>query len=206
MPGRHTDPARSSVGSDLFRFAVLLAILAVVLIGGSRVLTNLMGSGGDLEATNVSSTSGAATTATPTVAPQTSAPQPTVQTSTTTSTATTTTETTSATTPSTTATSAVAEPPVALDPSEVSVLVLNSTSRSGLAARLVQSLDALGYQTPEPTNYQTPLDQSRVWYVEGFRLEAEAVALVVPDALVELTQIESPSSPVTVVLGASFTE
>ena len=100
----------------------------------------------------------------------------------------------------------MAEPPVALDPSEVSVLVLNSTRRSGLAARLVQELDALGYQTPEPSNYQTLLDQSRVWYVEGFRLEAEAVAVVVPDALVELTPSDSPSSPVTVVLGASFTE
>lgn len=194
MSGRHLDPSRSSVKRDLIRFVVLLAILAIVLIGGAKLITDVLQSG---EETPLAQS----TTTTTTRAPSTTTTSSTTSQATTTTASTGASTTTSTSQPTTTTTAAVA-----LDPSEVSVLVLNSTSRTGLAARLVERLDALGYQTPEPTNYPNPLDQSRVWYVEGFALEAAAVAELVPDAIVEITPLETPRAAITVVLGASFTE
>lgn len=202
MPGRHADPSRSSLRSDLFRFLVLLVILAVLLIGGVSLLIRLVNSG---DADAVAATSSSTVTVASTTRPTTTTTTTTTQATTTTTTqATTTTTAAAATTTTTQATTTTTA--VALDPSEVTLLVLNSTSRSGLAARLTARFDELGYQTLEPTNYTPALDTSRVWYVDGFALEAAAVAELVPDAIVELYPGQSPQAAITVVLGASFTE
>jgi cytoskeletal protein RodZ len=189
---------RSSVRSDLVRFIVLLVILAAMLIGGFALIARFLQTD---EATPVAVSSTTSSTSTQVSTTTTTIDPPSSTSSAPTTAATTTEPSTTTTTEATTTTAAVA-----LDPSEVSVLVLNSTTRTGLAARFVERLDALGYQTPEPTNYPTPLDQSRVWYVEGFELEAAAVAELIPDALVEVSPQESPRAAITVVLGASFSE
>jgi len=208
MPGRHADPTRSSVKSDLIRFLVLLAVLATVLIGGFALLSRVLSTDDGSAAAATDRTTGTTLDPTTTRVSTTTVPTTTPASTSTTTEGITTTEASTATTgaATTTAAATTTTAAVALDPTEVSVLVLNSTSRTGLAARFVERLDALGYQTPEPSNYPNPLDTSRVWYVEGFELEAGIIAELVPDAIVEVTPLESPRAAITVVLGASFTE
>ncbi len=88
-------------------------------------------------------------------------------------------------------------------PSDIRVLVLNSLGTAGLAAQVTDRLAALGYQTLPPDNYGPPIDQSRVWYREGFGGEALELAAQFPDALVERNEFEAEAD-IIVVLGASF--
>ena len=116
-----------------------------------------------------------------------------------------TTTTTTTAQPSTTAeaatTTTVAQPRPA---GEVTVLVLNSTGRSGLAARVTAELAALGYQMLEEDNYPTRLATTAVWYAPGFELEAQVLAENFPDAEVEPFPGDDESADIVVVLGASF--
>ena len=88
-------------------------------------------------------------------------------------------------------------------PGEISVLVLNAEGTVGLAGEVSSQLQALGYQTLEPTNYQPLLSQTRVWYAEGFEGEAFALAAEFPDALVELMPADFGDAEIVVVLGES---
>ncbi|MDR9449815.1 MAG: LytR C-terminal domain-containing protein [Acidimicrobiia bacterium] len=90
------------------------------------------------------------------------------------------------------------------DPSEITVLVLNSTNRPGIGAELTDTLEDAGYQTLEPDNWSTPFSVSRVWYAAGFETEGAVIARYVsPDAIVELFQGVAQAD-IIIVLGASY--
>lgn len=60
---------------------------------------------------------------------------------------------------------------------EVSVGVGNATGIDGLASRATRQLTNNGYGAIDPQNKQgDPLDESAVYYVDGFKLDAIAVA------------------------------
>ena len=107
------------------------------------------------------------------------------------------------TTSSSASTTTTTEP--VLPPAEVTVLVLNSTDRSGLAGRVTETISGLGYMTLEAANYGTPLEESRLRYAPGFEDEAEELARVLPDMVIEPNP-EPPQADLVVVLGASFQE
>ncbi len=92
-----------------------------------------------------------------------------------------------------------------LTPAEITVVVLNATQRSGLAGRVTETIGLLGYQMLEAANYANPLEDSVLWYVEGFEDEAAALARVLPDMMVELNP-EAPQADLVIVLGSSFEE
>ena len=90
-------------------------------------------------------------------------------------------------------------------PSEVTVLVLNSTGRGGIAAALSTALGQAGYQTLQADNYEPGLEQSRVWYLGDFGPEAAQLqAEFVPDAAVEPYEGPDVGADIVVVLGAGF--
>jgi hypothetical protein len=94
------------------------------------------------------------------------------------------------------------------DPSEVRVLVLNSTEIAGAAGRLTEELAAQGYQTLEASDFTPEQDPSRVWYREGFSAEANVLAELIPGSLVE--SIPDPTvgegADIVIVLGTGYEE
>lgn len=62
-------------------------------------------------------------------------------------------------------------------PADVQVLVINGASRAGVAGRGTDVLIAAGYATATPDNANAD-GPSAIFYSEGFRLEAEAIAAV----------------------------
>ncbi len=91
-------------------------------------------------------------------------------------------------------------------PEEITVEVLNSTNRQGVAAVLTEKLEAAGYQTNKPTNYEKSLKKSRVWYRKGLSAEAKILAEeFVPDAIVEAFPggIDTDAGLI-VIIGASY--
>ncbi len=174
MKGRHVNQGPSTFGRDL-----VLMVAGIVLVGGLVFGgLSLLGSEDDPVAT----------------ATATSAPP-----STTTSSSSTSTSTTAA--PVTTVVTTTTIP--VRPPSEVRVLVLNSVGTPGLAADVVADLAALGYRTLPPDNYGPLVEQSRVWYRDGFGGEALELAAQFPDALVERNEFEADAD-IIVVLGASY--
>ena len=65
--------------------------------------------------------------------------------------------------------------PVVRPPAQVRVLVLNGSGQSGVAARGATFFTDAGYATAEPANAARP-GASVVYYAEGYRAEAEAIA------------------------------
>lgn len=190
MPGDHAAPGlrrfyRELTGS-LIRWFIIAAIIIVVVWGVSRLLDSL---GGD-----------PATTPTQPVA-TTEVPPPVTSTSTTSATTTSTTTTTSSTSTTTTTTL-----PAELPASEVQVIVLNSTTRSGLAAGVSDNLAEAGYQMLEPDNYRPTLDVSRIWFTPDFEDEAITLAGQIPQTMVVEPYPEDGAAPadIIVVLGADF--
>lgn len=115
-----------------------------------------------------------------------------------------TTTTTAPTTTTSTTTTTTLPPP--REPEELTVLVLNSTRRSGLAGRTTARIADLGYQTLPADNYSPTLDVSLVRYAEGLEREAEALAEVVPDSNLELWAEADPPPHLVVILGLSYVE
>ena len=195
MPGRHASADRSRFRRDLTRLIVLVTLAVVVAVGAALIIDYLR-SGPDepdvsAPTTGVSGTFG-------THAPSTTAePRPT----TTVTAATSTVPTVATTVPETTSTL----PPVR-PADRLTVLVLNSTRVAGLAGRVTERLSELGYRTLDADNHPEALQTSVVWYVEGFRREAEVLAEAFPDADVEPFPGDDPQAPLTVVLGASHRE
>ncbi len=117
------------------------------------------------------------------------------------------TTTTAAPTTTTTSTTTTTVPVIeARPPEEVTVLVLNSVGTAGLAGRVTERLAELGYDTLEPDNYEPRLDQSLIWYKEGFGPEAQDLAANFPDAVTEFNPDGLPEADVVVLLGASYEE
>jgi hypothetical protein len=81
------------------------------------------------------------------------------------------------------------------DPSSVSVVILNGTGESGLASERGEALGAVGYTWTAANAAGVPVDLSKVYYLDGFRDEANAVAeaLAGGAGLVEL----APPDPTT---------
>lgn len=105
--------------------------------------------------------------------------------------------------PTTTTTVPVIE---ARPPEEVTVVVLNSVGTTGLAGRVTGLLDELGYNTLEPDNFEPLLEQSLIWYKEGFGPEAQDLAANFPDAVTEFNPDGLPEADIVVLLGASYEE
>lgn len=154
----------------------LLALLAVAVIAAAAAGVRLFLGGDDAPPATVAAP---ATTTTTTLPP-----------------------TTTTTLPPTTTTTL---PPLR-EPAELTVLVLNSTGRSGLAGRTTQRIADGGYQTLPADNFSPTLDTSVVRYAAGLEREAEVLAAQIPDANLELSEEEDPAADLVVVLGLSFEE
>jgi len=190
MPGRHAAPGYRRLLRELFIFMVKVVFWGAIVFG-AVLLFQMIFPGDDSSATTTTFQSTTATTVASTA---------TTEATTTTTVAPTTTTTTETTTTTIATTTTLA----GRDPSEITVLVLNSTNRSGIAADLSETLAEVGYQTLESTNWETPFSVSRIWYVTGFEAEAAVlVRYVSPDAIVELFQGVSQAD-IIIVLGASY--
>jgi hypothetical protein len=68
--------------------------------------------------------------------------------------------------------------PLLRPPNEVSVRVGNgSDGRKGLAGRATRKLDSAGYGTLEAKNKEgTPIDDSSVYYIDGYKVDAIQIA------------------------------
>ena len=84
--------------------------------------------------------------------------------------------------------------------------MLNSVGTAGLAGRVTEKLDALGYETLEPDNFEPLLEQSLIWYKPGFGPDANDLAANFPDAVTEFNPDELPEADIVVLLGASYEE
>lgn len=181
--GKHVASGSSAFIRDLVVMGVGIVVVGVLLYGGLSLLAGL-GSDDDALAGDTTTSTTEATTITPPDS----------------STMTATTEASTTTEPTTTTTLPLPRPPA-----EVTVLVLNSTDRSGVAGALTTSLGEAGYRTLQPDNYEPTLDQSRVWYVGDFALEAADIAAeFVPDALIEPYEGPDLGADVVVVLGVGY--
>lgn len=109
-------------------------------------------------------------------------------------------------TTSTTSTTTTTTLPTAADPSEITVLVLNSTSRTGLAASATADIATLGYLTEEPTNIAPERAGLEIYYIDGLDLEAIALSELLGGAILFLdTQDIVPAGvDLVVVLGADY--
>lgn len=182
--GKHVATGSSAFIRDLVVMAVGIVIVGVLLYGGLSLFAGL-GADDDPDASGTTLTT-ATTSPTSSEAP-------------TTTTAPRTTTTTTA--PTTTTIEAV----VAREPSEVTVLVLNSTGRAGIAGALTTAFGEAGYQTLQADNYEPTLEQSRVWYLGDFAPEAaEIQAEFIPDGAVEPYEGPDLGADVVVVLGAGY--
>ncbi len=97
--------------------------------------------------------------------------------------------------PAVTAPTTTTDTVVVDDPSSVSVVILNGTGESGLASERGEALGAVGYTWTAANAAGVPVDLSKVYYIDGFRDEANAVAeaLAGGAGLVEL----APPDPTT---------
>lgn len=93
-------------------------------------------------------------------------------------------------------------------PSEVTVVVLNSMGLDGAAGRKTTEISEAGYQTLTPDNYTPEQDPSRIWYREGFAAEASRLLDFLADATVEPLPDETlqEGADVILVLGTGYTE
>lgn len=111
----------------------------------------------------------------------------------------------------TTATSATTTPTTireALAPSQVRVIVLNSTDVAGEAAALTDELALLGYQLAEPTNYTPELSDTMIFHADDFALEAIELSESLPDSTVasDPELAATWGVDVVVVIGRSYVE
>lgn len=195
MPGRHASPDRSRFRRDLTRLIVLVTLAVAVAVGAALIIDYLRS--GPEEPPAAAPATGEPETDVPQASSTTVAPRPSTTVAPTTSTV--------ATVATTVAETTTTLPPVR-PPDRLTVLVLNATRVSGLAGRVTELLSGLGYRTLDPDNHPESLQTSVVWYVEGFRREAEQLAEAIPDADVEPFAGDDPQAPLTVVLGASYRE
>lgn len=185
--GRHASENQAPFIRDLAIMALVIIVVAMVVFGAISFLVNVFGDDTPLAA-------GSSSTTTTTELPATS------------STTTTSPTTTSTTRPPTTTSTTAATVTTIRDNAEVRVLVLNSTGISGLAGRLSEELADLGYDMATPDNYPEALEQSRIWYAEGFGAEALELGAQIPDALTEKLEDAELDADIVVVLGASYEE
>ena len=180
MPGRHASPAKPRFYRDLLTMVGGILLVAIIAYLGMDAFFGTQTSGSIDTTAAVAATTAAVTTTTG---------------------ATTTSTTASLTTTTGTTTTAA----TLRDPTEIQVRVLNGVGTAGLAAAVSAELQGLGYQMLDPGDYSPTLDQSRVWYSEGFEGEAFELAAEFPDAQVEQANAEiDAEADIVVVLGESY--
>jgi hypothetical protein len=186
--GRHSRRSGPGFYRDVLFLIAGILIVGAIVFGGLSLWAG-RGSGAG-ETTSTSGAPDATTTTTSTM------PTSTVDGAT--STAPSTTEPTTPTTPTT-----VRE---VRPPADVTVVVLNSTGRAGLAADLTAQLESLGYEMLPPDNYSPELSDTTIFYADGFSLEAQALADSVPDATLSTDQepVQSSGADLVVVIGSSY--
>lgn len=191
MPGDHAAPGLKRFYRELSSSLIRWLIVAAVIIAGAWGIGALF-----------DSLRGAGTTST-TIAPSDDGPPTGTSSTTTLAPATTTTTSTSTTTSITTTTTTL---PPELEPSEIEVVVLNSTTVSGLAAGVSDNLGVVGYRMLEADNYRPTLETSRIWYDTDFEDEAISLAELIPQTLiVEPWPGDGPiPADIVVVLGTDF--
>lgn len=93
-------------------------------------------------------------------------------------------------------------------PGEVTVIVLNGSGKSGVAATNTLTIGAAGYKMAGPANANAQIDKTAVYYAKDFQVEATAVAAVLgkPADSVAALPAQAPGpgadkSNVVVVLG-----
>ena len=150
--GSHLKPGRSRFAWEVIRYVLAWALVVTAVVGLFWLLQEVLP---DLVSSDATTTTTEATGATTTT-----------EVSTTTSTSTTTTTTV----PSETTTTTTV--PEARPPEEVSVTVLNSTPRVGLAAEVAADLAELGYVVGQPANATPQRAVTTILYAEGFGIEA----------------------------------
>lgn len=99
--------------------------------------------------------------------------------------------------------------PLLRPPNELSIRVGNgSDGRQGLAGRATRRLEGLGYGTLEPKNKEgEPTDESFVYYIDGFKIDAIQVATVLNIAegqvrpLLDNPGVPTDGADVIVILG-----
>jgi hypothetical protein len=96
-------------------------------------------------------------------------------------------------------------------PAEVTVIVLNGTSTSGVAGKYSDAVGSAGYQMLEPGNASSQTPTTLVYFVEGFEAEAAAVALaagvpatVTPTPMPDPPPGEIGAANVVVVIGTDI--
>ncbi len=188
MAGRHAAPGYGGFFRELGIFTLKVVFWGAIVFGAVLLFQAVFSADdSDVTTTTAQATSGTSTTTTATTQPVITTVSP---------------ETT--TTVATTTTQATTTTLGGRDPSEITVLVLNSTTRGGIAADLTDTLEDAGYQTLEPDNWSTPFSVSRVWYAAGFETEGAVIARYVsPDAIVELFQGVAQAD-IIIVIGASY--
>lgn len=186
--GRHTKRLNPAFLRDLSIMGLGVVVVALLVFGALWVIASI-GDGDEGDDVAATTTSTLASTSTSESRPSTTSESTTTSTS----------STTTTTVPTTTTVTV-------RDPSEVRVLVLNSTDIAGLAAGVTDELIALGYRTVEPDNYEPELDRSRIWYREGFGADSLELGGVIEDALIQFDE-DVPSYgdvDIVIVLGSSY--
>jgi hypothetical protein len=195
--GRHA--RRSGVGfyKDVLFLVAGILVVGAIVFGGLSLWAGRDNGGTPPDSSGTSATAAEQTT-TSTTRPTTSQGRATSSTTTSTTAPTSTTESTA--------------PPTTLrparQPGEVSVIVLNSTATTGLAAELTDELAALGYLMSEPTNYTPELSDTMIFHADGFSLEALDLVDAVPDGTVaaDAALAGAHGVDIVVVIGLSYQE
>ncbi len=93
-------------------------------------------------------------------------------------------------------------------PQDVTVQVLNSGDISGAAGRLTQTIAQEGFQIIAAADFSPPQTPSRIWYRDGFGLEANDLLRFIPGAQVEALPDPSlsPGADVIIVIGTDYQE
>lgn len=208
MPGKHASSDNSQFVRDVLSFGLRWLLGAIIIFGGAWFLTTQVFGGTD----RASSTTTTAIEASPTSVPASTepTPDPTVAASITTVVVTPApVESTTATTVAPSSTTTTVAPTTTrapeLTPDQITVRVLNSTGRNGLAATVTSDLAALGYIMRTQDNYGTPLATTTVFFIPGLGREALTLASQLPgETITEVNPATEPSADLLVVLGSSY--
>lgn len=187
--GSHLKPGRSRFAWELARYVIAWAFVVAAVVGLFWLLQEVLPEVIGDETTTTTST----TPVTSTTVPE--------QTTTTLASDETTTTVAGPTTTTTTL-------PVVRPPEEVTVLVLNSTLRVGLAARVAADLNELGYIVEQPDNARPLRSVTGIFHAEGYGLEALELAETAfeEEAIVGIDTDDRTNDEIdiVVVLGSSY--
>ena len=86
-------------------------------------------------------------------------------------------------------------------PSQVTVIVANGSGIDGAASRLTTTLKGKGYNAAEPTNARQNVSTTSVYFVTGYKAEAQAVAVAFGAPGSSVKAMPTPA-PITNLAGA----